>query len=206
MENYSTDSRTQWLILQAARAEFIAYGFRDSSLRRIAREVEITVSNIYNHFDNKDTLFRAVLAPLIEAIETVINEHNTETNMEIYVHTPDRYRDATVGEFIKLARGYRTDLKLLLLHSGGSSLEHYKEEIVERHVKSGARYLEAFKEKYPSTNTDVSPFFLRVSSMWWWIILSEIVSDDSLSEQEVEQGIREYITFGTAGWKALIQL
>lgn len=40
-------------ILRAAREEFMVNGFRDASLRTIARESGVAVSNIYNYFEHK---------------------------------------------------------------------------------------------------------------------------------------------------------
>lgn len=206
MKQDLSNNKTRWRILQAAREEFIAKGFRDASLRVIAREVGVTVSNIYNHFDNKDALFRAVLTPLLEASEAILKEHCSEENMELYMNTPSRYRDVTVDEFVKLTKHYRTEIKLLFLRSGGSSLEHYKDSLLERQVAFGLTYLRAFKEKYPQVYSEVSPFFLKLSSTWWVNILTEIVSNDALTEAELEQGLREYVTFATAGWKELMQI
>ena len=206
MKQDSSNSKTGWRILQAAREEFITKGFRDASLRVIAREAGVTVSNIYNHFDNKDDLFRAILSPLLEASESILKEHCSEACMELYMNTPSRFRDVTVDEFVKLTKDFRTEIKLLFLRSGGSSLEHYKEDILQRQVTFGLMYLRAFKEKFPQVCCDVSPFFLKLSSTWWVNILTEIVSNDALTEAELEQGLREYVTFATAGWKELMHI
>ena len=82
----------------------------------------------------------------------------------------------------------------------------YKEDILQRQVTFGLMYLRAFKEKFPQVCCDVSPFFLKLSSTWWVNILTEIVSNDALTEAELEQGLREYVTFATAGWKELMHI
>lgn len=206
MEKTLINTKTRQRILLAAREEFIAYGFRDASLRTIAKEAGITVSNIYNYFNNKDELFRAVLSPLLEAFELMLKQHNSEENMEKYMNTPQRFQDATVKEFLKLTHNFRTELKLLFFHAGGSSLEHYKENITRQQFEISFAYLRSFKEKYPQANENISPFFIRICCTWWIIIFSEIVADDTLSEEELEQGLRDYIIFGTAGWKELMHI
>lgn len=206
MKHKPNDNKTRAKILRIAREEFVAKGFRDTSLRMIAKDSGITVSNIYNHFDSKDALFRAILTPLIERIEAILEEHSSEANMELYMNSSSHYRDTTVDEFVGLTKEYRSELKLLFLKSGGSSLEHYKEDILQRQIAFGSSYLRAFKDKYPRANDNISPFFIKLCSTWWLNLLTEIVSNDTLTEEELKQGLREYVTFGTVGWKELMQI
>jgi len=64
---------TATLILDAAENLFAERGFDATSLRDIAGAVGIRVPSLYNHFGNKDELYRAVLArawkPLFEVID-----------------------------------------------------------------------------------------------------------------------------------------
>jgi len=48
-------------VLEAARALFIANGYRGTSLRDIARKAGVTMGAIYHHFCNKEGLYLAVL-------------------------------------------------------------------------------------------------------------------------------------------------
>lgn len=106
-------------ILRAAREEFMVNGFRDASLRTIARESGVAVSNIYNYFEHKDSLFRAVLQPLLDEFGRIMEGHNSEHNMDVYMLMPEKFREETTKEFMQFARQFRAELKLLLLQSGG---------------------------------------------------------------------------------------
>ena len=151
-------------ILRAAREEFMVNGFRDASLRTIARESGVAVSNIYNYFEHKDSLFRAVLQPLLDEFGRIMEGHNSEHNMDVYMLMPEKFREETTKEFMQFARQFRAELKLLLLQSGGSSLEHFKDLFIE------------------------------------------IITNEIHTEEEINQGLSEYIAFGTAGWRALMQI
>ena len=179
-------------ILRAAREEFMVNGFRDASLRTIARESGVAVSNIYNYFEHKDSLFRAVLQPLLDEFGRIMEGH--------------KFREETTKEFMQFARQFRAELKLLLLQSGGSSLEHFKDQVISRQIRSGENYLQLFKEKYPHANTEVSPFFIRLGAAWWVNVFIEIITNEIHTEEEINQGLSEYIAFGTAGWRALMQI
>ena len=46
-------------IIVAAMAEFLEYGFKDASMRRIASAAGMSVSGLYKHFPSKETLHYA---------------------------------------------------------------------------------------------------------------------------------------------------
>ena len=52
-------------LLEAAKKEFMEYGFQDASMRRIADNAGITVSGIYKHFKDKEEMFAALVEPTI---------------------------------------------------------------------------------------------------------------------------------------------
>ena len=64
--------RTAARILDAAESLFAERGFEGTSLREIARKAKIQQPGLYNHFDNKQALYAAVLAralqPMVDAL------------------------------------------------------------------------------------------------------------------------------------------
>jgi len=194
-------------ILQAARAEFLERGFQDTSMRTIARLSGVTLSNIYNYFRDKDTLFRAVLQPLLDAFEDLLARHNSDYYLTTDVYSMKSYQEHMLDEFMRLPQHFRAELRLLLFHAAGSSLEHFRDTFCERQTREGIRYICLMKERYPDRVTgDVSPFFLRTVSSLWLTVMGEIVRHDELSEADIERFLSEYLAFGTAGWKALLGL
>lgn len=51
-------------ILQSAEKLFCENGFLETTMRRIAKEVGISVSNLYLYYENKEMLFTAVADPI----------------------------------------------------------------------------------------------------------------------------------------------
>jgi AcrR family transcriptional regulator len=60
-EAASKGEHTRALILQAAYELFTDLGYHGASMRKIAHKAGIALSGIYNHFDNKEAIFAAVL-------------------------------------------------------------------------------------------------------------------------------------------------
>lgn len=203
MQTLKTDIRHT--ILHAARREFLTHGFKNASMRNISKNAEVTLSNIYNYFKNKDEIFCYVLKPLLNAFNEMLENHNTEDYITLDVFTMKSYQREMIEGFMKIFRNYRAELKMLFFQAGGSSLENFRDEFTDRQTLTGLEYMQLMKQKFPHVNSDVSPFFIHIISSWWLTAFSEIVSHDELTEAEIEQFVSEYAAFGTAGWKEVMK-
>jgi AcrR family transcriptional regulator len=67
-------SQSHIRIIEAAKKEFMEYGFTDASLRRIANEAGIQVSGLYKHFSNKEEMFAALVDPAIDGLMALYRE------------------------------------------------------------------------------------------------------------------------------------
>jgi len=64
MQQSSSGKSTKDLILKASMELFSEYGYKAASVRKIAAKVGIRESALYNHFTNKEEIFKAVVATL----------------------------------------------------------------------------------------------------------------------------------------------
>ena len=192
-------------ILKVARKEFIEKGFKDASMRSIAKDAKVGLSNIYNYFRNKDEIFSEILSGLLNAMDKVMEEHNSPKYISVDIFHSEEYMRSQIDMFVELIENYKDDFKLLFFKSSGSSLENYRNEITDRHTKTGIEYITLMKQKYPKINGDVSEFFIHTMSSWWMSIIAELVMHD-LSHSALENFIREYMEFGTAGWKKVMKV
>lgn len=193
-------------LIRVAKEEFIKKGFKDSSMRVIAKKSGVGLSNIYNYFRNKDEIFCEVMSPVLTAFKKMVDDHNKSENINLNVFTNSEFQHIMINDFLGLINEYRLELKLLLFYSHGSSLEKFKEEFIQESTETGKEYLQKMKEKYSHLNSNVSPFFLHTISSMWMNVIGEIVTHDELLDSEIEDFIREYIAFSTAGWKKLMRV
>ena len=63
MDNQSQNKgeRTRAAIIKAAYALFVQQGYHGTSMRQIAQESDLALGGIYNHFDSKEAIFKAVI-------------------------------------------------------------------------------------------------------------------------------------------------
>ncbi len=192
-------------ILEVSKEEFLKKGFKDVTMRSIAMKAEVGLSNIYNYFKNKNEILGEVLYPLLNAFDKLLEEHNGPRYISKDIFTSEQYQLEHTERFVQLIVKFKKELKLLLFHSHGSTYENFWDEFSDKQTETGWKYLQKMKEKYPQVNTNISGFFLHTMSSWWLTIIGGIVLHD-LTKAEMEQFFSDYIAFGTAGWKKLMNI
>jgi TetR/AcrR family transcriptional repressor of mexJK operon len=79
----SIDPKRQ-AIIDAATRMFLAHGYRNISMDKIAQAAPVSKATLYNHFDSKPALLAAVVSALCTALLRTMTEAVTESdNVEI---------------------------------------------------------------------------------------------------------------------------
>lgn len=79
--------RTHAAVLEAAYRLFVQQGYAGTSMRQIAQEADLALGGIYNHFANKEEIFKAVVFtyhPVVLALPRIVE--STAVNFETFVH------------------------------------------------------------------------------------------------------------------------
>lgn len=188
-------------ILRAAREEFIGKGFKEASMRSIARRAGVGLSNIYNYFRNKDDIYRAILKPIKNELFAFIARQHTEETVDFNRMAAFGHKEEIIDQYIDLVCTYKEELRLLLYRSEGSSMEGFRDTFADYLTRVSHSYMELEKKQYPATR-DISPFFLHVMCSWMVSALGEIITHD-LSREKIREFFREYFRFEFAGWREL---
>jgi len=118
-------------IEDAAREDFLEYGFTKTSMRNIARKAKVSTSNIYNYFESKDNLFYSLIDPIyIKVKDLLYNLFETEKNLgenEFFKLISDVFAHP-VGEIIKQNA---KELIILMDKSEGTKFYNFKEELIK---------------------------------------------------------------------------
>jgi TetR/AcrR family transcriptional regulator len=70
--------RNQSLIFRAAQEEFVSYGFKGASIKRIAERADLPRANIHYYYKNKLALYDAVLADIVQTWNSSFDTINAE--------------------------------------------------------------------------------------------------------------------------------
>lgn len=120
-------------IILAALKEFSAKGYRDSSMRVIAKNAGIVMGNIYRYFENKEALFNNTVGPVYNQIASISAKIQAEINAQ-----KEPWEDAEALKLIKSMysriletfSGHGTELLILLDKSAGSIYADTKKELI----------------------------------------------------------------------------
>lgn len=127
-------------ILEAATDEFMRKGYKDASMRVIARKAHTSLGNIYHYYKNKELLFDEVILPSFENIESLVIQHIEDEKISpltkqealYYAENPDLF-------FKKSGLGCFFDKRVvIILKLDSSHLLQRKEQLLDmlqEHIK-----------------------------------------------------------------------
>lgn len=194
---------THKAILLAARKEFIGKGFKEASMRNIAKDAGVGLSNIYNYFRNKDEIFLAIVKPAKDKLFAFVTEQHT-TPMDFTACAPWGHHEESIEFYIQLIFEYKEEYRLLLYHAQGSSLENFRDMLTDHITQVSYNFMALEKKYYPHV-LKISDFFIHAMSSWMTSILGEIVTH-KMNRQKIRDFFYEYFRFSFAGWRELTGL
>ena len=192
-------------VLTVARQQFGQKGYSKTSMREIAESASIGVGNIYNYFTNKDELFCEVVRPVLNALEAMLQEHHGIRGEDIMMMRSEEYLKSCIDEYVSLIDKHRGLMEILLFRAQGSSLEHFREDYTDRSTELVKEWFSSMQQKHPEINTAVSDFIIHLHTVWMFTLFEELLMH-SVSRQEMESILHDYILFEIQGWRAIIQI
>lgn len=84
-QTLKTDLRNN--IIKASKEEFLKYGYKDASLRRIAKSAGMTVGNLYRYYKNKEDIMDSIVSDTRRSIlNTIRNLTSNSVSLEARVY------------------------------------------------------------------------------------------------------------------------
>ena len=192
VEGIRSTNPTRERILDEAEVLFASHGFAGTSVRDIANRTGLTPASLYNHFSNKDALYRAVLErglqPLFERLgELAITEDLAETAETMIAGVMQH-----LAEHSHLPR-----LVVLETATGGEHLAELAREWIRPLLKQGEA---AFDEGYKAGLSVWTPEEAQHAIIAWMHLafgqfsmaplLKEVLDRDPLSKESLEEQTR----------------
>ncbi|MCF7500404.1 TetR/AcrR family transcriptional regulator [Pseudoalteromonas sp. L1] len=94
-------------ILNAAETLFFQQGFEHTSMDQVASLAEVSKRTVYNHFENKDVLFQAILVFMFEKVRkdnAVLFNSDKPVNEQLTQIAEQEVALLTSKEFLKVAK------------------------------------------------------------------------------------------------------
>ncbi len=152
---------------KAIREEFLEKGYEAASIRSIGARAGMTSAGLYRHYPDKESMFAAVVEPLIKEIRDWTDRH-----MEIKYKLVDEraegdqlFQETFMDLLKQIIWPRREEFKLLLTCSSGSKYENFIHEFVAENQKA---YIEAInmlkKNGYPVMEVEEEELHMLLSA------------------------------------------
>ena len=134
-------------IIEAATAEFLAFGFKDASMRRIAAAAGMSASGLYKHFASKEEMFSALVEPAYQGLLALFRQEAGD--QEQFIGTCDLSVWETSND-ARLAVSYIHDhldaFHLIICKSQGTKYESFLHDLAVLEEKMTLSFMEMLKK------------------------------------------------------------
>ena len=184
-------------IIEAAKQEFLTYGYADASLRRIAAAANIQVGGLYKHFASKDALFESLVEPAIQGFYGLYREIETA-----YMDEAAAKEWENQGEAVRVMAyiySHLDEFRLLILRSEGTRYEDFKHEAAKLEEESTLRFLDEIKANGGQVNDFDSTEFHLLSTAYVESFFQPLIHD--LDREQALHYAKTLESFSTHAWK-----
>lgn len=118
-------------IIDSGKSLFMEFGFRNTSMRQVAKNSSVSTANIYNYFQNKDDLFKATVQNAIDSYTNLLDvafEEKTWADKSSWLFSAEVAR---FHEFVDVIYNYQDEFMILFSKSEGSIFENYDQKIID---------------------------------------------------------------------------
>lgn len=132
-------------ILEAAKKEFLEKGYEKASTNAICKNAGVTWGALQKRYSGKDALFCALVAPVAEEFKTTLVRSNEDFHAQTKEQQEETalHKDRDGNPFVDYIYEHFDVFRLLLCCSGGSSYEHYMDNLVDILEHSTRHFMEA---------------------------------------------------------------
>jgi len=193
-------------IIEAAKKEFLEYGFIDASMRRIASEAGIQVGGLYKHFANKEDMFVSLVEPTVNEMMILYREEEKRELAALEsANCPDEWLNYKETERIMdFIYDHFDACKLLICRSQGTRYENFAHECALMEERTTMNYMGRLKAKnVPILDVSEKELHLLVTTNIE-AVLQAVIYD--FSREEARHYAKTLDLFFMGAWKALFGL
>lgn len=198
---------TQRQILDAGREEFLAKGFQDASLRRIAQEAGVTTGAIYGYYADKAALFQALVEPAagdflarFEAVQAEFTHLDPAAQIEQMRH----YSNDALQSLLDDVYANLDAFRLIVRSSAGTAYAHFVDTLVEREAESTKAFIAVMQGQGHPVDTMPDNLYHILASAYFTAVFETVAHD--MDKAEADDYVSRLTTFFQAGWASLMRL
>lgn len=186
-------------LIESAGNEFLQYGFKDASMRRISAASGVSTNSIYTRFGDKAGIFRAIVQEAADGLMDIYLESIHRAEEALNVENAIREGSDGTDVVLRYIYDHKKEFQLIFCHSTGTEYEDYFDKLAE--IEEG--YYRKFARKYAQPGKTIDDFFLHVYCRTGWQYMYEVITHDKMYE-EANAYMKDVRRFNYAGWKAML--
>lgn len=192
-------------LIECAKAEFLEKGFKDASLRTIAKNAHTSTNSIYVRFGDKAGLLDALVKP---HYETVINRYiKTQTEFQslpadIQRISIEKQSGDCLHDILDYCYEHLDEMRIILTRSDGTKYSSMVDEMAAMEVEATRAYQQTAEESGYSMKR-IDPHLEHIIATGMINTFFELVIHD-IPYNEAETYLAEMRDFYTAGWMKIM--
>lgn len=199
-------TETHEKILSAAKEEFLAKGFEQASMRKIAAKAGMSAAGLYRHFADKEALFAALVDPAIQELERFYTAHKAWDYQMLAQNDLDAMwaSGADLQMVMEVIYPHFDAFKLLICRSEGTRYARYLHDLILLEQEETLAYMEAARAQGVPVK-DVRPEEIHLLMSAYVTALCEVVVHD-FPQEDARHYLETFQAFFCPGWRAILGL
>jgi AcrR family transcriptional regulator len=198
---------TKNLILDYAKIEFMEKGYKDASVRNMAKNMGLTTGAIFRYYPDKESMFVAVVDNAAQALY----ESYRETQREFQYLSSEKRSDIVqtnspeyLLRMLDIIYENFDAFKLVVCHSEGTRYENYIDKLVNIAVENTQMFIDVLKRDGVQVKETPSSLIHIIYSAYFTAVFEVVVHD--MSKEEATEYISSLFEFFDSGWKTLLHI
>ncbi len=186
-------------VLEAARQEFLEYGFENASMRRIGEKAGMSAAALYRHCKDKEDLFEQTVSPAVQKIDDWMKAHISRCTES---ENQDLFEDSWIDLMRDVIYPDMDEYRLLLTKAQGTRYENFLHDFTEQHQRMMMEFLPLIRERGNDVR-EISERELHILMSAYSAAMFEPVVH-GYSKQEAFRCLETLEAFFLSGWKQLL--
>ncbi|MCR5201899.1 MAG: TetR/AcrR family transcriptional regulator [Lachnospiraceae bacterium] len=191
-------------VKKAIRDEFLKKGYKGASIRSIGEKAGMTSAGLYRHYSNKEAMFGAIVEPLINDMNSWMENHK---NKKYDLISQDNHNKELFGEsisdfVIEVIIPHKEEFLMLTECSKGTKYENFLHDFI---LANQGDLIEAFEELrkhgYPVKDIDEEKLHMLISAHITACLEPVIHNYDDDKIKECMETVRDFFM---PGWMNLM--
>ena len=188
-------------LMPCIKAEFLEKGFEKASVRSIGNRAGMSAAGIYRHFKDKEAMFDALVAPLVD---TYLRNYQESMQRSYALLDTEEIKKFWVisGEeglqYVNFIYDHFEEFKLLLTRSDGTKHQNFVHDVSVMEVKEMTRLMDELRSRGFSVK-DISQDELHMLISGYVTSIFEVVIHDYPREKAITH-VKTLMEFLYPGW------